>query len=63
MNQFDSVLKMYAEAGMRTQEDWSLAGREIMAGCKARASAPLRGALVELYTRDQTQIRPKVTIP
>jgi hypothetical protein len=62
MNQCDSVLKMYAEAGMRTVEDWTAAGRDIVVGSKSRASAPHRGAQVELYTRDQTQIRHKKMI-
>jgi hypothetical protein len=59
MNQYDSVLKMYAEAGMRTLEDWATSGREVLTGAKSRANAPHHGGMVELYTRDQTQIRPR----
>jgi hypothetical protein len=62
MNQYDSVLKTYAEAGMRTVEDWAAFGRDIISGSKSRASAPHRGATVDLYTRDQTHIRGKVII-
>jgi hypothetical protein len=54
MNQYDSILKTYADAGLRTEEDWSLAGRDIVDGSKARTSAARRGTLVDLFTRDQT---------
>jgi hypothetical protein len=59
MKQIEDVLKMYADAGMRSIEDWSLCGRDIIHGVKARADASCRGALVSLYTRDQTCIRPR----
>lgn len=62
MNQYDNVLKMYAEAGMRTMEDWAMSGREVITGSKSRANAPHHGGQVELYTRDQTQIRPRTRI-
>jgi hypothetical protein len=62
MNHYDGVLKMYAEAGLRTIEDWNLAGREVISGSASRANAARRGATVELYTRDQTQIRRKAKI-
>jgi hypothetical protein len=59
MYQIDSVLKIYAEAGMRTMEDWAMSGRDVISGSKSRVDAPHRGALVALYTRDQTHIRPR----
>jgi len=59
MYQIDSVLKMYAEAGMRTVEDWAMSGRDVVSGSKSRVTAPYRGAQVDLYTRDQTHIRPR----
>jgi hypothetical protein len=62
MNQYDTLLKTYADAGMRTLEDWATVGREVVGGSNPRASAPHRGALVQLFTRDQTQIRPKLNI-
>jgi hypothetical protein len=62
MNYYDSVLKTYADAGMRSTTDWALAGRDVIDGSEPRASAPHRGAQVALYTRDQTHIRHKTTI-
>ncbi|HEX4056073.1 MAG TPA: hypothetical protein VHX86_17565 [Tepidisphaeraceae bacterium] len=54
MNQYDSVLKMYAESGLRTIEDWTTLGRDIESGAKPRLGTPHRGELVPLYSRDQT---------
>jgi len=62
MNHYDGTLKMYAEAGLRTVEDWAMAGREVVSGSKSRADTSRRGAPVALYTRDQTHIRPKTKI-
>ena len=62
MNYYDSVLKTYADAGMRSIADWSMAGRDVVSGSEPRANAPHRGALVSLYTRDQTHIRHKTII-
>jgi hypothetical protein len=57
MNQFDSVLKMYADSGLRTVEDWTTRGRDIEAGAKPRADTQHRGVLLSLFTRDQTRPR------
>ena len=57
MGQFDSVLKMYADSGLRTVEDWSSLGRDIKSGAAPRLDTPHRGALLPLFTRDQTQLR------
>jgi sugar diacid utilization regulator len=59
MSEFDSVLKMYAENGLRSVADWCTRGRDIASGMKPRCDAPHRGALLSLYTRDQTQPRPR----
>lgn len=59
MNQFDGVLRMYAESGLRTIEDWTTLGRDIQSGAKARLDTPHRGELVPLYSRDQTCHRPR----
>jgi hypothetical protein len=59
MNHCDGVLKMYAEAGMRTLEDWALAGRDVIDGSKSRAESTYHGLVVPLYTRDQTNIHHK----
>jgi hypothetical protein len=57
MNQFDSVLKMYADSGLRTIEDWTLRGRDIEDGAKPRADTTHRGVMLSLFTRDQTRPR------
>lgn len=57
MSQYDSVLKMYAESGLRTIEDWTTLGRDIASGAKPRLDTPHRGELVSLYSRDQTHPR------
>ena len=57
MHPFDSVLRMYAESGMRTIEDWATLGRDIASGVKPRLDTPHRGTTVPLYSRDQTYRR------
>ena len=57
MMQYHSVLKTYADAGMRTIEEWAAMGREVTSGVKPCADATNRGETVALYTRDQTQGR------
>ena len=57
MSQTDSVLRMYAESGLRTVEDWTTLGRDISSGAKPRLDTPHRGSPVSLYSRDQTQLR------
>jgi hypothetical protein len=59
MNQFDSVLRMYAESGLRTVEDWTTLGRDIESGVKPRLDTPYRGQVVPLYSRDQTRHHPR----
>ena len=57
MSQYDSVLKVYAESGLRTAEDWTTHGRDIETGVKPRLDAPHHGQRVSLYSRDQTRPR------
>jgi hypothetical protein len=57
MGQFNSVLKMYAESGLRTVEDWISLGRDIVIGAKARLDAHHQGVPLPLYSRDQTHAR------
>ena len=57
MSQYDSVLKVYADSGLRTAEDWTNHGRDIENGAKARLDAPHQGQRVPLYSRDQTHPR------
>jgi hypothetical protein len=49
MSQYGGVLKMYAESGLRTIEDWTALGRDIESGAKPRLDMPHRGELVSLY--------------
>jgi hypothetical protein len=57
MHQFDGVLRMYAESGLRTIEDWTTLGRDIEAGAKPRVDASHRGEVLPLFSRDQTHPR------
>ncbi len=57
MSQYDSVLKMYAESGLRTIEDWTTLGRDIASGTKPQLDTRHRGELLPLYSRDQTHPR------
>jgi hypothetical protein len=57
MYQSDKVLRMYAECGLRTPEDWVTLGRDITTGVKPRLSTINHGFSVQLYSRDQTQRR------
>jgi hypothetical protein len=59
MSQYDSILKMYAESGLRTVENWISLGRDIASGAKPRLDTLHRGTLLPLYTRDQTLSRPR----
>jgi hypothetical protein len=59
MNQYDSILKAYSDSGLRTIEDWSIRGRDILMGSAPRAKASHRGVELALYSRDQTQHHPK----
>lgn len=59
MIQFDGELRMYAENGLRTAEDWGTLGREVEDQSRPRADTMLRGTKVSLYTRDQTRHRAK----
>jgi len=59
MDHYDNLLKMYADTGLRTAEDWLGIGREVKTEISPpplpRRQATYRGATVDLYSRDQTQ--------
>jgi len=59
MNQYDGVLRMYADSGLRTIEDWAILGRDIASGEKPRLDTPHRGGTLSLYSRGQTHPRPR----
>ncbi len=57
MSQYDVVLRMYAESGLRTVEDWTTLGRDIQSGAKPRLDTPHQGGRLPLFSRDQTRPR------
>ena len=59
MNQYDGVLRMYADSGLRTIEDWVRLGRDVTTGAKPRLDTPHRGVTMSLYSRGQTHVRPR----
>jgi hypothetical protein len=54
MNQYDTILRIYADSGLRTAEDWTTRGRDIQPNAQPRLDAPLRGHRIPLFSRDQT---------
>jgi hypothetical protein len=56
MKYYDQALKTYADVGLRTTADWATIGRDVKPECKPRAETVHRGALLPLYTRDQTKV-------
>jgi hypothetical protein len=59
MANHDQTLKLYADNGMRTQEEWTSMGRNTQPGAAARVEISHKGKTVGLYTRDQTSVRPR----
>jgi hypothetical protein len=57
MNQYDQVLKTYADNGLRTIQDWANSGRDIVTDAKPRTDTLHRGKMVGLFSRDQTRQR------
>jgi hypothetical protein len=62
MSQFEHTLKMYAENGLRTMDGWISVGREVNEGLPPRAETMLRGSSVNLFSRDQTRLRPSTRL-
>jgi len=56
MSQFHKELKMYAENGLRSADDWMSSGRQVNSGQKPKANITCRGQAYELFTRDQTEL-------
>lgn len=59
VNHQDPELKMYAENGLRSTEDWASLGRVVEAGSQPRANTVHRGRAMPLFAREQTAVRPK----
>jgi hypothetical protein len=57
MYQSDEIVRTYAESGLRSVEDWTAHGRDVLSGAKPRVATVNRGFRIELYSRDQTQRR------
>jgi hypothetical protein len=55
MRHFDNVLRVYADQGLRSAEEWKTLGRDVVDGTAARTEAQTAGRMVSLYTRDQTR--------
>jgi hypothetical protein len=53
---FGKDIKMYANNGFRSAPDWLALGRQVENNTKSRANVTCRGEVVELFTRDQTQV-------
>jgi hypothetical protein len=63
MSQYDRDLKVYADNGLRTADEWITFGREVEAGTPPRTAAAAKGRSVQLYSRDQTKRRERVRPP
>ena len=57
MSTFGKELKMYARTGLRSAPDWITQGRQVIEGSQPRARADVRGGLVDLFVKDQTEPR------
>jgi hypothetical protein len=57
MYQTDEIVRTYAECGLRSVEDWTSYGRDVLTGAKPRVDTIHRGFRMELFGRDQTQRR------
>jgi hypothetical protein len=55
MSQFHKELKMYAENGLRSADDWMASSRKVHSGATPKANVTCRGQAYELFTRDQTE--------
>jgi len=55
MKHYDTALKMYADSGLRTAQDWAQLGRDLKTESRPCAHAQHRGVAVPLYSRDQTR--------
>ena len=58
MSQFHKELKMYAENGLRSADDWMSSGRKVHNDAKPKANVTCRGQAYELFTREQTALSP-----
>ena len=58
MAHHDKVLKMYADNGLRTPEEWLTLGRDLKNDSVFRLETTHKGKTYALYSRDQTQVRP-----
>lgn len=55
MQGFGKELEMYAGSGLRQATDWRALGREVCPGSTPRCTLELRGTVLEMFSRDQTQ--------
>jgi hypothetical protein len=57
MQGFGKEYRVYADNGLRSAEAWQALGRELHPGSKPRCSLEVRGAPLDLFSRDQTHLR------
>ena len=56
MKYYDQMLKTYADSGLRTAADWATLGRKLKAESTPKTETIHRGAVLPLYTREQTVV-------
>jgi hypothetical protein len=59
MSRFGKEVKMYADNGLRSAAAWISLGRQVATDAKPRANVTSAGEVIELFTRDQTEMRPR----
>ena len=59
MRHFDRILKQYAESGLRSSAEWVSLGREVSGTQVGMNVTTDRAGTVALFTRNQTQVKPK----
>ena len=57
MNHYSKELKVYAEAGLRTAEDWASESRAVREGSTPQAETMDRGKTIGLFSRSQTDVK------
>ena len=59
MSRFGKEIRVYADSGLRSAAAWMSLGRQVAADAKPRANVTSAGEVIELFTRDQTDLRPR----
>lgn len=59
MKHFDKELQDLADSGYRSTDDWLSLGRQVVVDAAPRTITKHRGQEMPLFTRDQTQAKPR----